>query len=85
MLRYRVVVRASDQYPYKVQEYHKFLFLGFWADVPGTKGIHASLEEAKIAIQQIIKTEKALEKLPGGKVVYEYDENDLLVDKLKGK
>ncbi len=75
MTKYRVVVGNSHTYPYCVEKKEKGWWR-FWHEID--RG--SSLEDAQRKIKNHIEA-----KVPTiGTVVYEYDEADLLVDKLKG-
>lgn len=75
MTKYRIVVGTSHTFPYCVEKKEKGWF-SFWHEIDrGT-----NLDDA----QQKIRNHIAAKVPKVGSIVYEYDEADLLVDKLKG-
>jgi hypothetical protein len=83
-MKYRIKVRDSSTYPFAVEvgKDKKFLSLKwtFWQ----MTDVFRSIDEAKEQIRYYTRNpDSVIPKV--GTVVFNYDESDLVVDKLKGK
>ena len=96
-MKYRIVVRKSPVYPYEVErgrEQQTEVKIWAWfrtkmhleTSVEWHKaGIFNSVKEAQEFIQKDIELVKSLGKdIVPGNVVFEYDESDMVVERLKG-
>lgn len=77
-MKYRIVATSSDTTPYKVQRQNEKSFFPIWRKVAKSKTYHEAVRFAKNA------TERHSEH-PAGKIVLEYDESDLVVERLKNQ
>jgi hypothetical protein len=87
-MKYRIIIRDSDLYPFEVQRGVESKFL-WWVSVHWTfVGMEDTQSKAEQTIRDDIRKQEEFKmkvRLAPGTVVKEYDESDLIVDKLKGK
>lgn len=77
-MKYRIVATSSDKNPYLVQRKDEKSFFPFWRKVIKAKNYHEALRFTRNAVER--HTEH-----PPGKVVIEYDESDLIIERLKNQ
>jgi hypothetical protein len=77
-MKYRIITNDNDLLPYTVQRKNEHVFLSFWRTVIKCKAIH----EAESYVKRFAERHS---KHPIGTVVLEYDESDLVVDRLKNQ
>lgn len=75
MTKYRIIVSSSTTYPYRVEKKDKGWFSS-WTEVDRAD----TPEDAEEKMRRYIRAKIP----PPGTIIKEYDEQDLLVDKLKG-
>ena len=76
MTKYRIIVSSSTTYPYRVEKKDKGWFSS-WTEVDRAD----TPEDAEQKMRRYIKAKIP----PAGTIIKEYDEQDLLVDILKGQ
>lgn len=74
-MKYRIVTTSNDSYPYSVERSRSWFFK-FWWPVEKFSSKHSAEHFIKKSLFRRVKE-------PVGTVVYEFDETDLLVDKLQ--
>ena len=77
-MKYRVVATNSDLNPYVVQRKNEKSFLPFWRKVTKCKNHREALRFIRDATERHSSH-------PNGMIVLEYDESDLVVEKLKNQ
>lgn len=76
MTKYRIIVSSSTSYPYRVEKKNKGWFSA-WTEIDRDDTAEGAEEKMRRYIRAKIP--------PTGTVIKEYDEQDLLVDILKGQ
>lgn len=83
-MKYRIVVRDSIDFPYRIEYSEKDSWFGYWFNTWVEIDIARSIDSA----DKIIKKHhdnKSILKLTPGVVIKEISEEDFLVGKLQGK
>jgi hypothetical protein len=77
-MKYRIVATNNDLLPYKIQRKNEKSFFSIWRKVTKCKRYHEALTFVRDATERNSKN-------PAGTVVLEYDESDLVVEKLRNQ
>jgi hypothetical protein len=88
-MKYRIIVTSSIHYPYTLQRGEVYKERVWWKEKEFIRwhdiSIHDNIEKAQKKMYEDIQITKAYGKeLHPGTVVFEYDDGDLVVEKLKG-
>ena len=77
-MKYRIVATNNDLFPFKVQRKNEKSFFVFWRKVTECKSYNEAYRFVRDATERH-------SKYPAGATVLEYDESDLVVEKLKNQ
>jgi hypothetical protein len=77
-MKYRVIATNSDLYPFTVQRKNEKSFLPFWRKITKCRSYHEASRFVREAAERHSKH-------PVGSIALEYDETDLVVERLKNQ
>lgn len=77
-MKYRIVATNSDVYPYKIQRKDEKSFFSFWRQIKKFVYYREAVQFVRSAVERH-------SMYPKGTIVFEFDESDLIVDKLKNQ
>lgn len=75
-MKYRVIATNSDMYPYRVERKNEKAFFPFWRRITEFKSHHEAWRFVRDATERHVRH-------PAGYIALEYDESDLVIEKLK--
>lgn len=77
-MKYRVIARKSDDYPFQIQRKDETSIFFWWRNIEKCSSHHEAFRYVRDATERH-------SKYKSGSVVLEYDESDLVLEKLKNR